>query len=128
MAVLRDPAGGREYPLTGARHLLGRGPECDIRLDDPLVSSRHALINRAGDSYTLEDLKSRNGTALNGERVFGSTTLRPGDRVELGGHPLLFLDSSAAPFSVTDPPSGAEPAVVQSLVAIIVVTLVFAVA
>jgi phosphoserine phosphatase RsbU/P len=115
MAILRDPAGGREYPLSGARHLLGRGPDCDIRFDDPLVSSRHALITRTGDNFFLEDLKSRNGTALNGQRVFGSIPLHPGDRVELGGHPLFFLDANAVPFSVTEAPSGVEPAVVQSL-------------
>lgn len=115
MAVLRDPAADREFPLPGPRHVLGRAPDCDIRFDDPLVSSHHAAVTRSGNRYFLEDLRSRNGTAVNGEPVGASMLLTPGDRVELGGHLLFFLDTESAPFSITEAPAGSVPAVVQSL-------------
>jgi len=48
--------------------LVGRDPECDLVLTDALVSSRHALLEDRGDSWTLIDLGSTNGTSVNGEK------------------------------------------------------------
>lgn len=48
--------------------LIGRDPSCDLVLTDGLVSSRHALIEDRGDSWTLVDLASTNGTSVNGEK------------------------------------------------------------
>jgi diguanylate cyclase (GGDEF)-like protein len=48
--------------------LIGRDPECDLVLTDALVSSRHALLEDRGDSWTLIDLGSTNGTSVNGEK------------------------------------------------------------
>jgi diguanylate cyclase (GGDEF)-like protein len=48
--------------------LIGRDPECDLVLSDALVSSRHALLEDRGDSWTLIDLGSTNGTSVNGQK------------------------------------------------------------
>ena len=110
MAFLRDPSSDRDIPLAGPRCLIGRGPDCDIVLTDPLVSARHAAITTDAERFLLEDLKSRNGTHLNGQPIAAPAPLTSGDRIECGGHLLLFLDPTA-------PPSGAEagPAVVGSV-------------
>lgn len=115
MAILRDPTSDREYPLSGPRHLLGRGPDCDIRLTDPLISSRHAVIARDGDHFVIEDLRSRNGTLVNGTPVAGPVRLRPGDKVQLAGYSLVLVAPDSAPFALTETPTEAEPAVVRSL-------------
>ena len=59
---------GRRVPLVG-KIRLGRDRGNDIVLDDKLVSRRHAVIQKIGEEYFLEDLGSTNGTQVNGERV-----------------------------------------------------------
>ena len=73
MALLRDTATGRDYPLRGPSVTVGRSAECDIQLNSPQVSGRHALIICANDIYYLTDMGSSNGTQINGKRVKGST-------------------------------------------------------
>ena len=117
MAVLRDPSADRDYPIPGPKHLVGRGPDCDIRLGDPLVSARHARLTQADGVYEVEDLGSRNGTRVNGERITGPTRLYPGDRIEFGGHLMLFLGPEPPPFSLSDTATQVPgpPSVVRSL-------------
>lgn len=67
--------------------LIGRSRSCDIVLDDPTVSRRHArLIHRDG-RWVLQDLASTNGTHLNGRRI-GRCELRVGDLLLLGSSAL----------------------------------------
>lgn len=68
---------------------LGRG-EVEIRLDDPLVSNRHARIVREGGTLVLEDLGSTNGTWLNDSTLGGPTPLHAGDRIRLGDSEFRF--------------------------------------
>jgi serine phosphatase RsbU (regulator of sigma subunit) len=112
MAVLHDPAADRDFPIPGARHLIGRAPECDVRLTDPLVSGRHAAVTRAGGSYLIEDLGSRNGTRVNGDPVKAAIPIHPGDRIEVGGHLLLFR---ADPPTTRADATAAPPGVVKSV-------------
>ncbi|MGE5780684.1 MAG: trypsin-like peptidase domain-containing protein [Hyphomicrobiales bacterium] len=83
---------------------LGRDSDATVTYDpdrDDLVSRRHALIrsNKDGDlSFTIEDLQSRNGTFVNGERLAGKIELLPGDVVELGaGGPTFTFDVEPRP-------------------------------
>src|SRR5436190_21262525 len=91
MAVLRDTTNGREYPLRGPSVTVGRAPECDIQVNSPQVSGRHALIICANDAYYLTDMGSSNGTQINGKRVKGSTRLDPGDIIDLCGPTFAFV-------------------------------------
>jgi len=64
--------------------LIGRDPACELILSDALVSSRHALLEDRGDSWTLIDLGSTNGTSVNGTK--GSEfVLAEGDKIVFGG-------------------------------------------
>jgi S1-C subfamily serine protease len=66
---------------------LGRHPLSDVRFDaerDLDVSSRHAAIVRKPEGFVLQDLGSRNGTFVNGQRITGETLLRAGDVIGLG--------------------------------------------
>jgi pSer/pThr/pTyr-binding forkhead associated (FHA) protein len=74
--------------LTGDT-TVGRLAECDITLDDPSVSRRHARISQDGSAWTITDLGSTNGVKVNGERVV-TADLRDGDRIELGNARLAF--------------------------------------
>ncbi len=87
-AALVAVDGGRRYPV-GATATLGRLPECDVTLNDPSVSRRHARISREGDRWSVEDLGSTNGVRVNGAPVT-TAELADGDRLELGGVALSF--------------------------------------
>jgi FHA domain len=64
--------------LESDRVLVGRHPRCDIVVDDPNVSRRHAELLFRDGVWVIRDLGSTNGTSLNGELV-GRSTVRPGD-------------------------------------------------
>jgi hypothetical protein len=75
---------GEIYPL-GDEITVGRGGGCGIVLTaDQFVSTVHARVFRRGDDVFVEDLGSRNGTFVNGERVTTATQVRRGDRVQFG--------------------------------------------
>jgi DNA-binding response OmpR family regulator len=95
--LIQQPDGStREVPLQAERVVLGRAPECDIVVEGRLISRQHAAISRQGTTYTLQDLDSHNGTAVNGRRVGGPWVLRAGDLIELGGvGRLTFVDGDA---------------------------------
>jgi predicted component of type VI protein secretion system len=67
---------------------LGRSADCQLSLDDPLVSRRHALLVVGEDGVTIEDLQSRNGVSVNGEPVAGKAHLVDGDRILIGSQEL----------------------------------------
>jgi pSer/pThr/pTyr-binding forkhead associated (FHA) protein len=75
---------GETYSLTDEL-TVGRGGGCAVVLpDDQFVSTVHARLYRRGDDVFVEDLGSRNGTFVNGERIESPTKLRRGDRVQFG--------------------------------------------
>ena len=65
MAELREERGERSCILM-AEHLIGRGPQCALRLSPNYISSQHALIRWSGNGWEVLDRGSRNGTRLNG--------------------------------------------------------------
>lgn len=82
-------ADGRRHTVSGTA-TIGRLPECEVTLDDPAVSRRHARLAHNGSGYTVEDLGSTNGVRLNGEPVTRAVPLRDGDRLDLGGVRVTF--------------------------------------
>lgn len=65
-------------------HTIGRDPKNDIHLSDASISSAHARIVRSVEGFVIEDLKSRNGTFVNDERVVAGQVLKENDSVRLG--------------------------------------------
>ncbi|BCJ74051.1 hypothetical protein CS0771_35950 [Catellatospora sp. IY07-71] len=82
---------GQTASADGAvRIRLGREADNDIVLADLQASRYHAELRRTGDTFTLVDLGSRNGTFLNGRQVAKPTLMHAGDMVSIGRHELLF--------------------------------------
>ena len=79
-----------QVPLEEGDHLLGRDRDVIVWLDSPTVSRHHARIRVAGRTATIEDLGSKNGTYLRGERLTGPSVLDDGDELRLGSVPLKF--------------------------------------
>jgi len=89
LSIANGDEAGKTYPLTESEHHIGRLFDNDILLSDLGVSGHHARIYRGPEGYAIEDLKSRNGTWLNGARVYHSQ-LQHGDQVRLGATDLRF--------------------------------------
>jgi hypothetical protein len=81
--------GGKRNVLGGSRVVLGRSRDCDIVIDDPNISRRHAELRREGDGWLVADLGSTNGVKVNGRRV-NEQRLNPGDEITLGLERLTF--------------------------------------
>lgn len=81
---------GLEYDLP-ARTTLGRG-DVEISFEDPFASSRHARIELANGLAVLEDLGSTNGTYVNGDKLEGPWSLRPGDQIAIGDTVFEYRD------------------------------------
>jgi hypothetical protein len=81
---------GRRHELANERVVLGRSRECDITIDDPNVSRRHAEIRRENGAYWIVDLKSTNGIEVNGERV-QRARLTHADTILIGKTELTFV-------------------------------------
>ena len=71
--------------------IVGRGPECDVRLSVENVSRRHARVLFRNEEYHIEDLNSTNGLYVNGGRV-EKCILRDTDQIEIGGGKILFRE------------------------------------
>ena len=71
--------------------LIGRSPDCDVRLHDILASREHCAIEHDGESWILSDHNSRNGTSLNGQRV-KKHKLNHNDTVTVGRTRIIFRD------------------------------------
>jgi pSer/pThr/pTyr-binding forkhead associated (FHA) protein len=98
---------GCVYPVPRDGLVIGRGPECDIAIDDPGVSRRHTLVKPGRGGFTATD-ESANGTFVNGKRMTGAQTLKHGDVLGIGSEEFR-VDVDAAPFaSVFQTPSAAS--------------------
>jgi len=88
LTIIKD---GNEtsVPLTRDTHTLGRHRNNDIVISDPKVSSFHARIDRTLEGFSVVDLKSRNGTYVNGRRV-ESSRLKAGDEIRVGTARLVY--------------------------------------
>lgn len=80
--------------------LIGRGPDCDLVIDDPSVSRRHCLVEKRGAARIARNVSTTNPIAVNG-RAVDEATLAPGDALRIGGCSLLY-----APYT----PAGGNPA------------------
>jgi pSer/pThr/pTyr-binding forkhead associated (FHA) protein len=80
-----------DLELGEGEFAVGRNASCQLSLDDPLVSRRHALLTVSRDRVVVEDLQSRNGVTVNGQRVDGRVEVRPGDRITIGSQEMTLV-------------------------------------
>jgi len=88
LRVMRGAHAGREIAVTVPEFLIGRGEECHLRPRSEAVSRRHCEIKIESNQIRISDLKSKNGTLVNGQPIEGTLVLQPGDQIQVG--PLEF--------------------------------------
>jgi DNA-binding winged helix-turn-helix (wHTH) protein len=93
--------GRREWRLSEGSNLLGRDRDCAIRIDSAAVSRHHARIVVGPSETTVEDLKSKNGTNVNGVRVGRRVALTDGDRIRVGPVTITYRLLDSLPSTVT---------------------------
>jgi two-component system NtrC family sensor kinase len=86
---LQGPDKGRTFHTGKAPAVIGRASD-QIQLSDVGTSRRHAEIRYENGVWVLGDLKSSNGTYLNGQRLLRPATLKNGDQIKVGGTLLVF--------------------------------------
>jgi hypothetical protein len=82
-----------DLELSEGQFAVGRNATCQLSLDDPLVSRRHALLTVSREAVTIEDLKSRNGVLVNGKRIDGVAGLRAGDKILIGSQEMMLVEA-----------------------------------
>ena len=102
LVLLHEGLTIKKFPLEKPEISIGRKADCDIFLDDNLVSQRHARIKRrarrepaAGAGFLIEDLQSTNHTFVNGEAV-ETKELIHNDMIRIGKHVFKFIDEEQA--------------------------------
>lgn len=87
---------GRTHEIELGEFLtIGRDPNSQMILDDAFVSARHARLERKTNGYVVRDLRSRNGTLLNGSKIYEGL-LDDGDRIRIGRREMIFVTDRSA--------------------------------
>jgi two-component system cell cycle response regulator len=88
LIVLAGESLGQMFRVDGSETVIGRAADAAIRLQDDGVSRRHARIVQTGGELHIEDLRSANGTLVNGHPI-QSAVLRDGDKIQMGSTTIL---------------------------------------
>jgi len=80
---------GRKFEVTKRRTVIGRSKDCDVQIDDPGASRRHAELRQEGTAYWIVDLDSTNGLEVNGLRT-QRAKLDHGDKITIGSTEISF--------------------------------------
>ena len=90
LAVINGPDAGSVYRIEKPRVTIGR-TGADLALNDSEISRAHAAVEIRDTTYLLEDLKSTNGTLVDGQRITGMTELQNQSEFQVGGSTLMLI-------------------------------------
>jgi pSer/pThr/pTyr-binding forkhead associated (FHA) protein len=88
----------QQIPLDIDCFVIGRESDCHLAVPDPTVSKRHAELRLEDGQWSIEDLRTRNGTWVNGQRIQGRTPLSHNDEIHI---PASALPACTAVFENT---------------------------
>jgi pSer/pThr/pTyr-binding forkhead associated (FHA) protein/tetratricopeptide (TPR) repeat protein len=119
--VEKGPGAGQLIPVKQGPLTIGRASACDLRLQHPSISRRHAQLMRQGERFTLRDLGSQNGTFVNRIKISADQELVVGDELSLGNAvlrlrgPGVAPEKDPAPIPTSAPAKAARPRLSVSL-------------
>jgi len=97
LRVVGGKNNGREIAIKVSKFIIGRGEKAHLRPSSDLVSRHHCAIRVRDGKVTIQDLKSRNGTYVNGEKIDGVHLAQTGDKLRIGRLQLeMVIDVAAA--------------------------------
>ncbi|MCX7703874.1 MAG: AAA family ATPase, partial [Planctomycetota bacterium] len=124
LVVVEGEMKGTLFRLLDEGAVVGRSVSANIRLNDTEVSRQHSKVVKEGDAYYIEDMGSRNGTIVNGERIEGRRLLKDGDRIRVGKTLLEFQaiptvsEEESKKSTVDVPPPDEKRAKAQTVVSV----------
>jgi pSer/pThr/pTyr-binding forkhead associated (FHA) protein len=104
LEIVRGPFSGASFQVERAVCSIGRGEDNDVRIRDDTVSLTHATLLRKRGAWFVVDLRSMNGTFVDGSRVSGERELHPGTRVRVGAVELVFRAIDVDTAAPAEPP------------------------
>ena len=117
LVMRAGPTPGKAFPVSGDSFTIGREPGNGIVINDPEISRKHSRMWLQGNTYSIEDLGSTNGTFVNGIRLTAPHSLRTGEVVALGEQISLVFEAVVSDPNATmlhaAKPSAPEPAPVS---------------
>lgn len=90
LEIVRGPYSGASFAIDRPVCSIGRSDESDVRIRDESISANHATLLRKGAAWFVVDLRSANGTFVDGLRIAGERELTSGSRLKLGRVELMF--------------------------------------
>jgi pSer/pThr/pTyr-binding forkhead associated (FHA) protein len=102
LVVLSGSRAGACFGIPDIPVVIGRSPEANVRIDDPWISNMHALIERRGGELWVVDLRSRNGTFVDGQQV-AEARLVPGSALAFGQTRLELRTRTATSVKDSEP-------------------------
>ena len=109
LILLKKDGNKKVFPVRNKATILGRRPDCELYIPLQVVSRRHCQLSQEDQSLKIRDLRSSNGTFLNGRKIIDETEAKPGDHLPIG--PLTFtIQIDGLPAEMSMPDSGmAQP-------------------
>lgn len=105
LILLKKDGNKQVFPVRNKATILGRRPDCELFIPLQVVSRRHCQLSQEEQSLKIRDLRSSNGTFLNGRKIIDETEAKPGDRLQIG--PLTFaIQIDGKPDNVSLPDNG----------------------
>ena len=96
LVVVSAQLAGTEYTIDRSPCRIGRGAECEVKVEHRSISRHHATIEVQDNQFVIKDIGSANGIQVNGES-YASTRLQPGDRIDMGHIQLRFFAPGQIP-------------------------------
>jgi pSer/pThr/pTyr-binding forkhead associated (FHA) protein len=104
LILLKKDGTKKVFPVRNRATILGRRPDCDLCIPLQVVSRRHCQLSQEEDTLKIRDLRSSNGTFLNGQKIGDETEVKPGDNLQVG--PLTFtIQIDGQPVDISAPDS-----------------------
>lgn len=94
-----------DIELVDGEFVVGRGSDCQLALDDALVSRRHAMLSVGTEDLHIEDLASRNGVWVNGEKIEAKRKLADGDKIRIGNQEMTVVRLTRVPTATLAQPA-----------------------
>jgi hypothetical protein len=100
---------GSRWEVRESPSVIGRDPDCQVRLADASISRHHAQVIRQPTGFFISDLQSSNGTSVNGEPLDAPVLLHSGDLIHMGQVTLRCEAIAVPPVSPSAPTTALEP-------------------
>ena len=103
LSVVEGPLAGRSYEITATGLCIGREPTNEIVVTDAGVSRQHARVILHNGMIWVQDVGSRNGVFVNGNRVPDHKQVKPGDKITVGANIFALTMQERKPLAATMP-------------------------